>query len=62
MKRVLKEDGCLLIVDFQRVETGFGSPVKIRVSKEEAIELFRKRRVLAFKSQGYAFSLLAGFC
>ena len=40
MKRVIKHEGNLLIVDFKRQETGFGPPVRIRVKKEKAISLF----------------------
>jgi len=40
MRRVVKVGGELLIVDFKREETGFGPPVKIRVSKDRAVKLF----------------------
>jgi len=40
MSRVVKKNGKLLIVDFQKKETGFGPPVEIRVSKTRAIRLF----------------------
>jgi len=43
MKRVIKKNGRLLIVDFKKTETGFGPPVSIRVTKEKAIRLFEKR-------------------
>jgi len=39
MNRVVKKGGKLLIVDFQKKETGFGPPVGIRVSKARAIKL-----------------------
>jgi len=42
MKRVVKRDGRLLIVDFKKKETGFGPPVRIRVAKETAIKLFQE--------------------
>lgn len=40
MGRVVKRSGKLLIVDFQKKETGFGPPVEIRVSKTKAVKLF----------------------
>ncbi len=40
MMRVVKKGGKLLIVDFKKQDTGFGPPVKIRVSKDRAIKLF----------------------
>ena len=49
MKRVIKHKGNLLIVDFKKQETGFGPPVRIRVTKEKAISLF----------EGDDFTLLA---
>jgi len=48
MKRVVKHEGSLLIVDFKKQETGFGPPVKIRVAKEKAVRLF--------EDSGFAFS------
>lgn len=43
MSRVVRRNGQLLIVDFQKKETGFGPPVEIRVSKNRAIRLFAER-------------------
>jgi ubiquinone/menaquinone biosynthesis C-methylase UbiE len=43
MKRVVKKDGKLLIVDFVKKETGFGPPVEIRVSKAKAVRLFEAK-------------------
>jgi len=40
MSRVVKKNGKLLIVDFQKKQKGFGPPVEIRVSKTRAIKLF----------------------
>jgi len=45
MRRVVKKCGKLLIVDFKREETGFGPPVRIRVSKASAIKLFEAKGV-----------------
>ncbi len=41
--RVARRNGKLLIVDFQKKDTGFGPPVEIRVSKTRAIKLFAER-------------------
>ncbi len=42
MNRVIKPHGRLLIVDFQKKETGFGPPVGIRISKAQAVKSFLK--------------------
>jgi ubiquinone/menaquinone biosynthesis C-methylase UbiE len=42
MHRVLKPKGKALIVDFKKDNTGFGPPISIRVSKEQAIIVFEK--------------------
>jgi ubiquinone/menaquinone biosynthesis C-methylase UbiE len=42
IRRVLKHNGKAVIVDFVKKETTRGPPVKIRVSQQQAIELFEK--------------------
>lgn len=42
IKRVLKNSGKVLIVDFKKKHTDFGPPINIRVSKEQALSIFRK--------------------
>lgn len=37
--RVIKPHGKVLIVDFEKKETGFGPPVSIRISKVQAVKL-----------------------
>lgn len=37
--RVIKPHGKVLIVDFEKKETGFGPPVSIRISKAQAVKL-----------------------
>jgi ubiquinone/menaquinone biosynthesis C-methylase UbiE len=50
MHGVLKPKGKALIVDFKKESTGFGPPVSIRVSKEQAITFFEKN---GFKTSKY---------
>ena len=40
IKRVLKLAGIALIADFKKKGTGFGPPVAVRLSKQQAIALF----------------------
>jgi len=42
VKRVLKEDGYLLIIDWEKREMTMGPPVHERISKDEMIELCSK--------------------
>jgi ubiquinone/menaquinone biosynthesis C-methylase UbiE len=43
MRRVLRPRGLAAIVDFRKMDTEFGPPVAIRVSKEQAEDLFKKQ-------------------
>jgi hypothetical protein len=38
----LKEDGCFLIIDWDKREMEMGPPVHERISKDEMIELYSK--------------------
>lgn len=42
IRRVVKPGGKVVIVDFKKESTGFGPPVSIRLSKEQARSLFAK--------------------
>ena len=42
MARVLKEGGKAVISDWKKENTGFGPPASIRVSKEQAIDMFKE--------------------
>jgi len=55
MHRVLKPTGKALIVDFKKENTGFGPPVSIRVSKEQAITLFEKNGFNTVKTMNLPF-------
>lgn len=55
MHRVLKPNGEALIVDFKKESTGFGPPVAIRVSKEEAVSLFERNDFNTLKTVDLPF-------
>lgn len=61
MKRVMKKDGRLLIVDFKKEETEFGPPVGVRVSKEQAISLFEGKGFALSKSSDMPYHYLLVF-
>ncbi len=61
MRRVLKADGQIAIVDFRKEDTGFGPPLSVRVSKEQAKLLFKKRGLSALKTRDLKFHYLIVF-
>jgi len=61
MKRVVKQDGRLLIVDFKKEETGFGPPVRIRVAKETAIRLFQEKGLVLSNAKDLPYHYLLVF-
>lgn len=61
MKRVMKRGGRLLVVDFKKEETGFGPPVEVRVSKEQAIALFTEKGFALSKSSNMPYHYLLVF-
>jgi ubiquinone/menaquinone biosynthesis C-methylase UbiE len=58
IRRVLRRYGKLLIVDFKKEDTGFGPPVAIRVSKEQAKSLFEKKGFTILKSEDLMYHYL----
>jgi ubiquinone/menaquinone biosynthesis C-methylase UbiE len=62
MQRVLKPKGEVLIVDFKKENTGFGPPVAIRISKEQAIISFEKNGLSTLKSMDLPFHYALVFC
>ena len=58
MKRVVKQDGRLLIVDFKKKETGFGPPVRIRVAKETATRLFQEKGLVLSYAKDLSYHYL----
>ena len=61
MKRVIKKDGRVLIVDFMKKETGFGPPVEIRVSKAKAVKLFEAKGFTLVKKKQLPYHYLLVF-
>jgi ubiquinone/menaquinone biosynthesis C-methylase UbiE len=43
IQRVLKPHGKLAIIDFKKKDNGSGPPISIRVSQQQAIQLFEKK-------------------
>jgi ubiquinone/menaquinone biosynthesis C-methylase UbiE len=61
MRRVLKQGGKAVIVDFKKEETGFGPPLAIRLSKDQAKRLFEKNGFIVLKSKNLTYHYLIIF-
>ena len=61
MRRVLRADGRAAIIDFKKEETGFGPPVAIRFSEEQAMRLFKKSGLTALRMHGLQYHYLIVF-
>lgn len=61
MNRVIKPHGRLLIVDFQKKETGFGPPVSIRISKTQAVRSISKSGFSLVKQEDLTYHYLLVF-
>lgn len=61
MKRVVRKGGEILIVDFKKEETGFGPPVKIRVSRARAIRIFQMKGLALSKAKDLPYHYLLVF-
>jgi len=61
MERVLKNRGKALIVDFKKEDTGFGPLVSIRISKEQAKDLFKKNHLKILKDQDILYHYVLVF-
>lgn len=59
--RVIRQDGQVAIIDFIKEKTGFGPPVAIRVSKEEASRLFEKQGLTVLKAHKLTYHYLLVF-
>ena len=61
MKRVVRKGGKILIVDFKKEDTGFGPPVKIRVSRDRAIRIFQTNGLALLKAKDLPYHYLLVF-
>ena len=61
MKRVLKKGGKVLIADWKKENVGFGPPVAIRVSREEAVKLFNEKDFNLLKREELLYHYLLVF-
>lgn len=61
MRRVIKPDGKIAIIDFKKRDTGFGPPVSIRLSKEQVIHLFKKQCLTVLVSYNLLYHYLIVF-
>jgi ubiquinone/menaquinone biosynthesis C-methylase UbiE len=61
MRRVIRSNGQAAIVDFRKEDTEFGPPVSVRVSKEQATQLFENQGLTALKTRNLKYHYLIVF-
>ena len=61
MRRVLKQGGKVLISDWKKEDTGFGPPIAIRVSREQAVALFNENDFALLKKESLPYHYLLIF-
>jgi len=61
IRRVLRPKGQAVIVDFKKEDTGFGPPVTIRVSQDQARHLFEEKGLTALTSHELQHHYLIDF-
>lgn len=61
IRRVLKDDGKALIIDFKKEDTGFGPPIPIRLSRDQVKYLFEKKGFTVLKSRDLTYHYLIVF-
>jgi len=61
MERVLKKNGKALISDWKKKNTGFGPPIAVRVSREQAVNLFKKKEFNLLKKKDLLYHYLLVF-
>jgi ubiquinone/menaquinone biosynthesis C-methylase UbiE len=58
IRRVLKQERSILIADFKKEETGFGPPVTVRLSKQQALTLFENGGFTTFRTRELQYHYL----
>ena len=61
IRRVLKDQGKVVVVDFKKKDIGFGPPVAIRVSRNQAKHLFEESGFISLKSKELTYHYLIVF-
>jgi ubiquinone/menaquinone biosynthesis C-methylase UbiE len=61
IRRVLRLEGWAVMVDFKKDESSRGPPVSIRVSKEQAVHLFKKHGLTVLKTRDLKYHYLIVF-
>jgi ubiquinone/menaquinone biosynthesis C-methylase UbiE len=61
IRRVLKQSGTAVIADFKKEDTGFGPPVAIRFSKQQAVNLFEKKGFTTLQREELKYHYLLTF-
>jgi len=61
IRRVLKPEGQVAMIDFKKEDTLFGPPVSIRVSKEQASRFFEKQGLTVLKTHELKYHYLIVF-
>jgi len=59
IKRILKNGGRVIIIDWEKKDTGFGPPLSIRMTEEEYLNLFKDFKLInKFKPTNYHYGLV----
>jgi ubiquinone/menaquinone biosynthesis C-methylase UbiE len=61
IRRILRPVGKAVIVDFKKEDTGFGPPIAIRVSRDQAKRLFEKNKFTVLKTKDLTYHYLIVF-
>jgi ubiquinone/menaquinone biosynthesis C-methylase UbiE len=61
IRRVLKQGGVAVIADFKKKDTGFGPPVAIRLSKQQAINLFEQNDLTILRAKELKYHYVLTF-
>jgi len=59
IKRILKKGGKVIIIDWEKKDTGFGPPLYVRMSEEEYLNFFKDFKLInKFKPTNYHYGLV----